>query len=262
MFEIYILPVIIFTAVGCIAGILLTVCSKIFEVKTDERIEKIVDVLPKANCGSCGFAGCEDYAGAIVSNNAEITLCRPGGAESAAKIGEIMGRTAGNMTRTAAFVHCRGNCGNSPKKFEFDGIQSCKAVKRFYGGDGSCIYGCIGLGDCVSVCTEGAVKITDGTAEICPDMCISCAKCVKACPNGIISIKPYDIKTAVKCSSKDNGKNTKAVCSNGCIGCKICEKQCGNDAIHVVDFHAVIDYDKCTGCGKCAEKCPVKAISV
>lgn len=261
MFEMYILPTIVFAVVGCAAGILLTVCSKIFEVKTDERIEKIVDVLPKANCGACGFAGCEDYASAIVKNNAKITLCRPGGAESSAKIGEIMGKSAGNIIRTTAVVHCNGNCNSTSKQFEFTGNQSCKSVKRFYGGDGACNFGCLGLGDCMAVCSENAIAINNGIADICPDLCKSCGKCTKVCPNGIISIKPYDSTVTVKCSSKDNGKATKMVCKNGCIGCKICEKKCENDAIHVIDFHAVIDYDKCTSCGKCADACPVKAIS-
>lgn len=261
MFELYVLPALIFAGIGCVSGIMLTVCSRIFEVKTDDRIEKIVDVLPKANCGACGFAGCEDYAGAIVKNNAEISLCRPGGAESAAKIGEIMGKSAGNIVKTCAVVHCNGNCEATSQKFEFSGLQSCKAAKRFYSGNGACGYGCLGFGDCVSVCTEGAVAVKNGVAEICPDLCISCGKCIKACPNSLISLKPYDNKTVVKCSSKDNGKNTKLVCKNGCIGCKICEKKCENNAVHVVDFHAVIDYDKCTDCGKCSAACPVKAIS-
>lgn len=261
MFESYILPVLIVAAVGCAAGILLTVCSKVFAVEVDERIEKITDVLPKANCGSCGFAGCSDYAGAIVNDNADITLCRPGGSECAAEIGKIMGVDAGNVTKMTAVIHCnKSEC--DAGKFKYDGVQSCKAVKRFYGGNNSCKYGCIGLGDCAEVCEYDALKIVNGIAAVCYDLCVSCGKCVKVCPNNVISLKPYDSNVIVRCSSNDMGKDTKMVCQNGCIGCKICEKQCEHGAIHVENFHAVIDYDKCTSCGKCAEKCPVKAIEI
>lgn len=258
MFETYILPVLIFSLTGCAAGILLTVCSKVFAVKVDERIEQIEEVLPKANCGSCGFAGCSDYAGAVVNNNAEITLCVPGGKECADRIGKIMGIEAGNVAKKIAAVHCNRECDD--RTFNFEGLQSCKSVKRFYNGNNLCKYACIGLGDCVNACGYGAIKIVNGLATVCTDLCTGCGQCSNACPNDVISIKPYDNNITVKCTSKDNGKNTKLVCKNGCIGCKICEKQCEYDAIHVTDFHAVIDYDKCTSCGKCAEKCPVKVI--
>jgi ferredoxin len=89
---------------------------------------------------------------------------------------------------------------------------------------------------------------------------LACGLCVKACPNGLISLVPYDASHAVACSSKDNGKTVTQVCSAGCIGCKLCEKNCPSDAIHVENNIAVIDQDKCTHCGTCAEKCPKKVI--
>ncbi|MBQ5390987.1 MAG: 4Fe-4S binding protein, partial [Spirochaetales bacterium] len=49
-------------------------------------------------------------------------------------------------------------------------------------------------------------------------------------------------------------------CSAGCIGCMLCTRQCEFDAIHVENSLAHVDYSKCTQCGKCAEKCPVKVI--
>ena len=260
MFSSIILPIIIFAALGILAGVLLTVASKVFHVETDERVQAISDSLPQANCGACGFAGCGDYAAAVVEKGAATNLCRPGGVDTARKISSIMGTSAEELTPMTAVVHCRGNCDAVKQKFEFDGTLTCSAAKRFYSGAKSCAFGCLGLGDCVNVCDENAIQVVNGVAEV-TGVCLACGKCEKVCPQKLISIKPITRHIDVKCSSKDNGKNTKLACSNGCIGCKICEKKCPGDAIHVNDFHASIDYDKCTGCGECFKACPVKAIT-
>ncbi len=258
--SIFLVPVIIFAVLGLASGILLTAASKIFYVKTDERIEQISDSLPQANCGACGFAGCSDYANAIIEKNAPTNLCKPGGTEVSIKISSILGTKAMDIVPETAVVHCNGNCNAVKTRFVFDGIQSCAAAKRLHGGEKACMFGCLGHGDCVNVCDENAIEIINGVAVV-TGACVACGKCVKACPNGLISIKPVSKHIDVKCSSKDNGKVTKQTCSNGCIGCKICEKKCTNDAIKVVDFHAVIDYEKCTVCGECYKACPTGAIS-
>lgn len=257
----YLIPVIILGICGLGAGILLTAASEIFHVEVDERVEKIGDALPQANCGACGFAGCSDYADAIVNNNAATNLCRPGGADAAGKIAEVLGVAAADVVPMTAVVLCNGDCNSTKLQFDFGGVQSCKAVKRFYNGNGMCKYGCIGFGDCAAVCEHDAIKIENGLAKIIPSLCGACGQCVDVCPNQIISIKPKSKSVDVLCSSKDNGKATKLACSNGCIGCKICEKKCPSDAIKVIDAHAVIDYDKCTSCGECKAACPIKAIN-
>ena len=164
----YILPVTVFAATGLVSGVLLTVASKIFEVKTDERIEKISEVLPQANCGSCGYAGCADYADAIISKGEKANLCRPGGSETAKKISEITGTDAGEVAEGYAVVRCSGDCNACDTKYEFTGIRSCASVKRYYGGNSACSYGCAGFGDCASVCEYNAISITDGIAHIDP----------------------------------------------------------------------------------------------
>lgn len=262
MFEAYILPVIIFAVLGIFAGILLTAASKIFEVKVDPRIEEVNDALPQVNCGACGYSGCSDYAKAIVEKGESTGLCKPGGSQSADKIAEIMGVAATHGEKEVAIVRCSGNCSAEQKDFEFDGIMTCKNAKRFYGSMWGCKYGCIGLGDCAEVCSSNAVVINDGLAHILPENCIGCGLCAKACPNNIIEIRKMSDPMGVMCASKDMGKVVRAVCKKGCIGCKICEKQCEFDAIHVVDNIAVIDYSKCTSCGKCAVKCPAKVIHI
>lgn len=257
---IYIIPAVILGVCGILAGILLTVASKVFYVEVDERIEKISESLPQANCGACGFAGCADYADAVVNNNAPTNLCRPGGTNAATKIAEILGTSVSDVIPMIAVVHCNGDCNSTKPQFDFDGVQSCKAVKRFYGGNGMCKYGCIGLGDCASVCEYDAIEIDNKLAKINSVKCQACGQCVGVCPNHLISIRPKSKNTDVLCSSSANGKATKLACSNGCIGCKICEKKCPNDAIKVENNHASVDYEKCMGCGVCKSVCPVKAI--
>ncbi|MCM1528684.1 MAG: RnfABCDGE type electron transport complex subunit B [Alistipes sp.] len=256
----YLIPALILGGCGILAGILLTVAAKVFYVEVDERVEKIGDALPQANCGACGYAGCADYADAIVNNGAPTNLCRPGGADAAVKIAEILGTAAADVIPMTAVVHCNGDCNATKPQFDFDGVQSCKAVKRFYSGNGMCKYGCIGLGDCAAVCEHDAVKIINGVAKIIPALCGACGQCADVCPNKLISIKPKSKTVDVLCSSAAPGKATKLSCSNGCIGCRICEKKCPSKAITVTDNHASINYDLCTSCGICAAACPVKAI--
>lgn len=256
----YLIPVLIVGGCGVLAGVLLTVAAKIFYVKVDERVTQINDALPQANCGSCGYAGCADYASAIVNNGAPTNLCRPGGAEAAEKIAGVLGTAAAEVVRMTAVVKCSGDCEATREDFDFSGVQSCKAVKRFYGGSGSCKYGCIGLGDCAAVCDNDAVNIVNGVAKITPLKCVACGKCAAVCPNSLIKLKPLEQSIEVLCSSADNGKLTRLACKNGCIGCKMCERKCPNGAITVTDFHASIDYDKCTNCGICEGVCPAKVI--
>lgn len=256
----YLIPALILGGCGILAGVLLTVAAKVFYVKVDERVSRISEALPQANCGACGYAGCSDYAAAIVQKGAETNLCRPGGADAAGKIAEILGIAAAEVVPMTAVVHCSGDCNATQKAFLFDGVQTCKAAKRFYGGTGMCKYGCIGLGDCISVCDRNAIKIVNGIAKVSPALCGACGQCASVCPNELIEIKPVSKRVDVLCASGDNGKATKLVCQHGCIGCRICEKKCPNEAIIVNNFHAYIDHSICTNCGVCISSCPVKVI--
>ncbi len=253
-----VIPVVI---IGVICAAVLVIASKLMAVKEDERFPAVRECLPGANCGACGFAGCDGYAKALCENpDTPTNLCVPGADAVSKQLSEILGVEFADVIEQVAVVHCYGDCEKTQDKVEYQGIESCAAAKLMYGGKGSCIYGCLGLGDCMKVCPQEAIYIKGGIAHVNPADCIGCGLCTKTCPNKLITLIPDVKTTVVTCSNKDKGAVTRKVCSNGCIGCKKCEKVCQHDAIKVVDNVAVIDYDKCVGCGECVKNCTTKCI--
>ncbi len=256
-----IFPALAMGGIGLGLGAVLAGASKIFYVKTDERVEQITQCLSGANCGGCGYAGCGAYAAAIVNDGAPITCCSAGGQAAADAIAKIMGVEPAVVEPVRAVVMCSGYSENAPDKYDYYGITDCLAVSKLQGGgQKECSYGCLGFGKCVQACTEGGVSVVDGVARINTDMCVGCGSCKNACPKNIIELIPVKNKVYVKCKSCDKGPAMKQKCSVGCIGCKLCEKACPTGAITVKDNLASIDYAKCTSCGLCAEKCPRKII--
>lgn len=250
------LPVLIFIGLGLLMGALLALASKLFAVKKDEKAEAIKECLPGANCGGCGYSGCDAYAAAVSSGDAPVNKCSVGGAEAASKIAQIMGVDAGAQVRMRAQVMCSGTGEYAKKKYIYEGIDDCVAASKIGGGDKMCKNGCIGLGTCVRACPFDAIVVENGVAAVDYSKCKGCGICVSACPKGIIKLIPFDAKHWVGCMSVDDGKNTRKVCDVGCISCKLCQKNCPAGAINVDNFVASIDYDKCTGCDICTDKCP------
>ncbi len=249
------------TAMAAVFGAVLAVASRIFAVYRDPRVEQIVDALPGANCGACGFPGCQGYAEAAVSAGRIPATCPPGGTEVAARVAEILGADAGEHTAKVAVVHCRSGVSTSVQRLEYDGIEDCRAAILIGGNPKSCVFGCLSLGTCKAVCPFDAVELDDeGVVHIDSVKCTGCGNCVAACPVNVIELVPVDMRVHVRCSSRDKGKKAKSVCDIACIACQVCVKKCPVDAIHMENDLAVIDYGKCTNCGICAAVCPTKAI--
>jgi len=245
---------------GLLLGLGLAIASKVFAVEVDPKVEQVRAALPGANCGACGFPGCDGLANAIAGGTAPVNGCPVGGPACATKIGEIMGVSADSTDKKVARVICQGTKCNANEKFEYTGIQDCKAAAMVSGGSKSCSFGCLGFGTCVNACQFDAIEIEDGIAKINPEKCTSCGKCIEVCPKSVIKMVPYEQKVFVDCNSKDFGKDVKVKCTVGCIGCQICVKACPFGAMEFEDNLARINYDKCTNCMICAEKCPTKAI--
>lgn len=254
-------PVLSIGGMGVLFGVGLGFAAIKFKVEQDPKIPLVREALPGANCGGCGFAGCDAFAAAVVSGEAKINGCPVGGAAVAEKVAEIMGVEAGDAERLTAFVKCKGDCDKSQSKYNYFGIEDCTIENALSGGAKSCSFGCLGGGSCVKACNFGAISVQNGVAVVDKEKCTSCGQCIKACPKNLIELIPYKNEVKVACNSNDNGKVVKSNCSVGCIGCKICEKACEFDAVHIDKFLAKVDYDKCTQCGACTQKCPTKAIT-
>ena len=255
------LSIVVLGVLGAIFGAVLAFASRIFHVEVDPRESAVREALDGANCGGCGYPGCDGYATALADGSETRTnKCTAGGNGVAQKLASVCGTAFEETVKTVAFVHCRGNCDVTQKKDVYQGTQTCKAVKLLYGGDGSCQYGCLGYGDCAAVCPEHAIRLINGVAKVNPAACISCGQCVKTCPQKIISLIPETAAVKIACSSKDKGVPAKKKCTSACIGCGLCQRKCPNGAVTVENNLAVFNYELCTGCGACQAACPQKCI--
>jgi Na+-translocating ferredoxin:NAD+ oxidoreductase RNF subunit RnfB len=247
--------------IGLLIGIALVATGKKFYVEVDERETQVRECLPGNNCGACGFAGCDAVAAAIVNNEAPANACPVNSADKNARISAIMGVEAVEAVRKVAFVRCAGDCGSTSVKCNYVGIEDCRAASLAGISVWQCEYGCTGFGSCVKACAYDAIRVENGVAVVDPEKCVGCGQCAAACPKNLIELIRADKKEAVRCASHDRGPDVKKVCAAGCIGCTLCTKQCEYGAIQMEDNLAHIDYEKCTGCGACAEKCPAKIIT-
>lgn len=249
--------------VGLVIGILLGIAAKAFEVPVDEKEIQVRELLPGNNCGGCGYAGCDGLAKAIALGEAPVSGCPVASAEIHAKIGDVMGKAADVSERKVAFVKCNGTCDKTNVKYNYTGISDCKKLALIPGhGEKVCSYGCMGYGSCVRACAFDAIHVVNGIAVVDKEKCVACGKCISECPNNLIEFVPVSATCKVECNSNDKGKDVNAACSVGCIGCMMCVKVCESGAVTVSNNLAHIDYSKCTHCGKCAEKCPRKIITI
>ncbi len=254
------IPALILGGLGLVLGLILAYSAKAFAVKVDERIKFVRSVLPGANCGACGQAGCEAFAEAAVEGKVKPSGCPVGGESVAKNVAAILGVELGDSVSTVARVACGGTIAVSRLKYSYDGIKSCAAAGALHNGPKACAFGCLGFGDCVSACPFDAIVIENGVARIVEEKCRSCEACVAACPKKLISMVPRGKNFVVACKSTQKGPATKKACDVGCIGCSKCVKVCPHDAITVVNNLARIDPALCQNCGECVKVCPTDAI--
>ena len=267
--DLILVAVVSLGVIGLIAAVILYVASKKFAVYEDPRIAQVSEVLPQANCGGCGYPGCSGFAGACVkaadAGSLEGKLCPVGGAPVMAKVASILGLEAVASEPKVAVVRCNGSCENRPRITKYDGALSCAIANTTCGGETACAFGCLGCGDCVSVCKFDAIHMNPetGLPEVDEDKCTACGACSKACPRHIIEIRPKgknNRRMVVMCVNKDKGPVANKACSASCIGCGKCVKVCPFEAITLENNLAYIDPTKCKSCRKCEQECPKGAI--
>lgn len=269
MDNILIIAVSTLAGLGLIAAIVLYFVASKFKVYEDPKIDEVEEALPSANCGGCGFPGCRAFAEATVKSAKENKtidglFCPVGGNEVMQTVGSIVGLQVEAQAPLIAVVRCNGTSAHTPAKVKFEGVSSCAFAHTLYVGEGGCMYGCLGEGDCVAACDFDAIHMDPETGlPVVNDKCTACGACVDACPRSIIELRkkgPKDRRIFVSCVNQEKGAPAKKNCEVACIGCAKCVKACKFDAITLNNFLAYIDFEKCTLCRKCVEECPTDAI--
>lgn len=246
---------------GIAFGAVLVFAEKKFAVEEDPRVTQVRACLAGANCGACGYPGCDGYAMAVVAGEAPVNACAPGGAKTAAAIAAVMGaEPVETGPAKKARVLCQGTVGCAKEKAETQAYASCAAAAKA-GGNKLCSFACLGIGDCVKACKFEALSLVDGIAQVNEEKCVGCGACEKACPRSAIRLMNEGMRAVVRCRNTEAGKEVRAVCGKGCLACGMCVKACEHGAIAVKDGYAQIDYEKCENCGACAKACKFGVIS-
>lgn len=249
--------------VGLIASGMLVLASKRFSVEADPRIEKVLSVLPGANCGACGNPSCFLAAEKLVDSKAPITLCTAGGQEVADALAGALGVAKCEVAVLVSSRACGGGV-NAELRYIYSGLASCHSVVRVAGGDLQCDYGCLGRGDCVRACPFGAIELDHRSLPVIDSQkCTGCEICIGECPrsqHGLLRMMEVDSPVVVRCCATDPVRCRKDHCSKCCIGCGKCVKSCPRNAIQIRQGLAVIDYGLCNGCSNCVEVCPKQCI--
>jgi Na+-translocating ferredoxin:NAD+ oxidoreductase RNF subunit RnfB len=258
--------VISLCAIGIVAAVILYFVAQKFKVIEDPRIDEVNEILPGANCGGCGFAGCRNFAESMVkAGNLEGFFCPVGGNATMAQAAAILGLQAVEKAPMVAVVRCNGSRTHAPVKYRFDGPATCFFAHQLFSGESGCPYGCLGLGDCVAACKFDAMYMDPDTGlpVVVEENCTACGACVTACPRSIIELRnkgPKGKRIFVSCVNKEKGAVARKNCAVACIGCGKCVKVCPYDAITLENNLAYIDYIKCKLCRKCVPECPTDAI--
>ncbi|PKO99682.1 MAG: ferredoxin [Bacteroidetes bacterium HGW-Bacteroidetes-8] len=261
-----IFTIVSLTLLGLVLALVLYFVAQKFKVEEDPRIDDVEAILPGANCGGCGFAGCRAFAeGCVKADSLDALSCPVGGNEVMKSVASYLGMTVAEKAPQVAVVRCNGNCDTREKTNHYDGYSSCAVMSTLYSGDTGCSYGCLGHGDCVVACSFDAIRMDPrtGLPEVDQDKCTACNACVKACPKFIIELRnkgPKNRRIFVSCINKDKGGVARKACAVACIGCLKCQKVCAFDAITISNNLAYIDYNKCKLCRKCVTECPTHAI--
>lgn len=253
----------VFTLLGLFFGFALAAAAMRFHVPVNPLVDRVRGRLPSANCGACGFAGCQVYAEAVVERpEVSPNLCIPGRADVASAVAELTGKQLGTVQDRIVVLRCHGTSAYARDEAEYAGIQTCAAASLVFGGPKACKNGCLGLGDCVAVCPFGALTLgADGIPVVDVEKCTGCALCVAACPKDLYEIYPREHRIELSCVARDKQSVVRATCMVGCTLCRKCVAKCPAEAITWDGKTILIDHEKCLAYGPdcnevCVDICP------
>ncbi len=249
---------------GALFAIGLAIADAKLHVDEDPRIGMILDQLPGANCGGCGYPGCNAFAEKIVNGTAQISGCPVNTDDGVKEISNIMGVETVVSEKKYARLLCRGGNIETAKKGEYLGIRTCIAAHLTFGADKLCQYGCLGFGDCVTVCPFDSIQIDDnGLPRINEETCTGCGICAEECPRKVLEIHPKSRNLFIFCKNRDDAKYSRTVCIKACTACKACLKGVEEGQILMENNLAVINYDIYGTVDEVpTQKCPTGAIGL
>jgi Na+-translocating ferredoxin:NAD+ oxidoreductase RNF subunit RnfB len=260
------ITIITLSLLALVFAVILYFIAQKFKVFEDPRIDDVQAALPAANCGGCGFAGCRNFAEALVkAENFKGLNCPVGGAAVMGTVAKILGKEAVAVDPLVAVLLCNGSPEVRPHTTKYDGVPDCRMAHSLYLGETDCSYGCLGYDDCVRACNFDAMYMDPKTnlPVIIDDKCVACGACVRACPRHLIELRKKakkDRKLYVACRNCDKGGPARRACKVACIACSKCFNVCEFGAITIENNLAYIDAYKCTFCRKCVVECPTGSI--
>ncbi len=254
--------VLILGGVGVVFGLLIAVAHRRFHVWEDPRIQEVTGLLPGANCGACGYAGCRAFAEATVAGAVAPAVCTVMGEADRADVAAYLGVDAGQAVRRVARLLCAGGSDVAVQKADYHGLESCRAAVAVSGGGKGCPWGCVGLGDCAVSCDFDAIRMNAaGLPEVEPDRCTACGDCVEACPLDLFVLMPMAHHLLVQCRNLLEGEAATALCTVACNACGRCVQDAAAGLIEMRRGLAVIDYEKIALENSAATaRCPTGAI--
>lgn len=247
---------------GGVLAAVLAFANRRLHVQEDPRIEDVEDMLPKANCGACGYPGCRPFAEACVSGAANPGKCTVNSPDMSAFIAQYLGVELGDSEKRVARLACAGGTHVAKMRARYVGVKSCRAAVVSGGGGKYCAWGCLGLGDCEESCDFNAISMdSHGLPVVDDEKCVACNDCVEACPLDLFSLQPMSHKLWVACKSLAAGDDALAECEVACTGCARCAADAPEGLIEIKSNLAVIDYSKNKLATPIAtERCPTGAI--
>ena len=244
-----------------LAGVLAFANRRLY-VYEDPRIEEVENLLPKSNCGACGLAGCRNFAEKAIAGDIVPARCTVSSPSQVNQIANLLGVDAGDVERRVARLACAGGKHVAYTRARYAGLSTCRAAAVVSGGGKECGWGCLGLGDCVSVCQQDALQLDrHGLPVVDPLKCTACNDCVAVCPKGLFSLQEVSRKLWIACRNRAEGDAALAACEVACSACGKCVTEAPTGLLTLRNNLVEIDYachDQATQ--SLTDRCPTGAI--